>query len=118
MTKLLLILLIGLVFEAIGVVLLKKGITQVGEVKQVCVTEIVRVPAAHAFPAVLPHAHCFDASAPDATRRFANDYLTLVERVPVFKVSYAPDLARLPELAERILAAVDAARPLTSVLVS
>ena len=43
MAKLLLILLIGLVFEAVGVVLLKKGITQIGEVKQVCATEIVRV---------------------------------------------------------------------------
>ena len=43
MTKLLLILLIGLVFEATGVVLLKKGIAKVGEVKQVNVEEIVRV---------------------------------------------------------------------------
>ncbi len=43
MTKLLLILLIGLVFEAVGVVLLKKGVTKVGEVKQVCAAEIIRV---------------------------------------------------------------------------
>ena len=43
MAKLLLILLIGLVFEAAGVVFLKKGITQVGEVRQVCVAEIIRV---------------------------------------------------------------------------
>jgi drug/metabolite transporter (DMT)-like permease len=43
MAKLLLILLIGLVFEAVGVVLLKKGITQIGEVKQVCAAEIIRV---------------------------------------------------------------------------
>ena len=43
MAKLLLILLIGLVFEAAGVVFLKKGITQVGEVKQVSAAEIVRV---------------------------------------------------------------------------
>jgi len=43
MTKLLLILLIGLVFEAAGVVLLKKGITQVGEVKKVSAAEIARV---------------------------------------------------------------------------
>lgn len=43
MAKLLLILLIGLVFEAVGVVLLKKGITQVGEVKQVGAAEVVRV---------------------------------------------------------------------------
>jgi drug/metabolite transporter (DMT)-like permease len=43
MAKLLLILLIGLVFEAAGVVFLKKGITQVGEVKSVSVAEVVRV---------------------------------------------------------------------------
>jgi drug/metabolite transporter (DMT)-like permease len=43
MAKLLLILLIGLVFEAAGVVSLKKGITQIGEVKKVCATEIVRI---------------------------------------------------------------------------
>jgi drug/metabolite transporter (DMT)-like permease len=43
MAKLLLILLIGLVFEAAGVVFLKKGITQVGEVKKVSAAEIIRV---------------------------------------------------------------------------
>ena len=43
MAKLLLILLIGLVFEAAGVVFLKKGITQIGEVKAVSAAEIVRV---------------------------------------------------------------------------
>jgi drug/metabolite transporter (DMT)-like permease len=43
MAKLLLILLIGLVFEAIGVVCLKKGLTHIGEVKQINVTEIARV---------------------------------------------------------------------------
>src|SRR5882762_2607162 len=43
MAKLLLILLIGLVFEATGVVLLKKGITQVGEVKKIGTAEIIRV---------------------------------------------------------------------------
>ncbi len=43
MAKLLLILLIGLVFEAAGVVFLKKGITQVGEIKQISAAEIIRV---------------------------------------------------------------------------
>jgi len=43
MSKLLLILLIGLVFEAAGVVFLKKGITKVGEVKAVSAAEILRV---------------------------------------------------------------------------
>ncbi len=48
MIKLLLILLIGLVFESTGVVLLKKGITGVGEVKHVSATEIARVMKAGA----------------------------------------------------------------------
>ena len=43
MAKLLTILLIGLVFESAGVVLLKKGMTQVGEVKTISVGEIARV---------------------------------------------------------------------------
>jgi drug/metabolite transporter (DMT)-like permease len=43
MAKLLTILLIGLVFESAGVVLLKKGMTQVGEVKTISAAEIVRV---------------------------------------------------------------------------
>jgi drug/metabolite transporter (DMT)-like permease len=43
MAKLLLILLIGLTCEAAGVVLLKKGITQVGEIKQITPGEIGRV---------------------------------------------------------------------------
>ena len=43
MMKLIVILLIGLVFESTGVVLLKKGITQVGEIRQVNVAEVARV---------------------------------------------------------------------------
>ena len=43
MFKLLLILLIGLIFESTGVVLLKKGMTQIGEVKSVTATEVWRV---------------------------------------------------------------------------
>ncbi|HET7625397.1 MAG TPA: DMT family transporter [Verrucomicrobiae bacterium] len=43
MTKLLLILLIGLCFEAAGVTFLKKGLTQVGEIQKVSVSEIIRV---------------------------------------------------------------------------
>ena len=43
MAKLLLILIIGLVFEATGVVLLKKGIAGIGEVKPISLVEIIRV---------------------------------------------------------------------------
>jgi uncharacterized membrane protein len=43
MTKLLVILLIGLVCEAVGVVYLNKGLKQVGEVQKISVAEIARV---------------------------------------------------------------------------
>ena len=43
MIKLLLILLIGLVFESTGVVLLKKGMNQIGTVNQVSTAEMARV---------------------------------------------------------------------------
>src|SRR5947208_14316705 len=54
MAKLLLILLIGLIFEAAGVVRLKKGITQISVVQRISPAEIVRLVAAGAVnPTVL-----------------------------------------------------------------
>lgn len=49
MIKLLLILLIGLTFESTGVVLLKKGMSQIGDVKKISATEIARVVKAGAM---------------------------------------------------------------------
>jgi multidrug transporter EmrE-like cation transporter len=43
MTKLVLILLVGLVLEAIGVVLLSQGLHEIGEVKRISVGEISRI---------------------------------------------------------------------------
>jgi uncharacterized membrane protein len=43
MLRLLLILLVGLLFESAGIVLLKKGITEVGEAKSYQVSEMFRV---------------------------------------------------------------------------
>ncbi|PYJ56706.1 MAG: hypothetical protein DME24_21505 [Verrucomicrobia bacterium] len=48
MVKLLVILLFGLMFEAIGVVFLKQGLEQVGEIKQINTAEIARVVRAGA----------------------------------------------------------------------
>ncbi len=48
MMKLLVILLIGLVFESTGVVLLKKGMDKIGEMQRVSVGEILRVVKAGA----------------------------------------------------------------------
>jgi drug/metabolite transporter (DMT)-like permease len=43
MIKLLLILIVGLVFESTGVILLKKGITSVGDIHGVTASEIIRI---------------------------------------------------------------------------
>jgi len=43
MAKLLIILLIGLLFEAVGVVYLNKGLRQVGEVEKINIAEVLRV---------------------------------------------------------------------------
>jgi drug/metabolite transporter (DMT)-like permease len=43
MTKLVLILLVGLVLEAIGVVLLSQGLHEIGEVKRISAGEIARI---------------------------------------------------------------------------
>ncbi|HUL73813.1 MAG TPA: hypothetical protein VLT86_11965 [Vicinamibacterales bacterium] len=72
-------------------------------------TEVESVEPAHAFSTLLPHAHCFDVMDAGATGRFANDYLTLVEQTPVYALSYAPDLSRLPELIDAVLSTVEAA---------
>lgn len=48
MFKLLLILLVGLAFESTGVVLLKKGMNDIGEVKKITMAEVVRVTKAGA----------------------------------------------------------------------
>jgi uncharacterized membrane protein len=48
MFKLLSILLIGLVFESAGVVLLKKGMNRIGDVKSMSVVEVLRVVKAGA----------------------------------------------------------------------
>src|SRR5579864_6639026 len=48
MLKLLLILLIGLTFESTGVVLLKKGMSQIGDIKKVNAAEIARAVKAGA----------------------------------------------------------------------
>ncbi|PWU10914.1 MAG: hypothetical protein C5B50_24415 [Verrucomicrobia bacterium] len=43
MVKLLVILFIGLIFESTGIVLLKKGISNIGEVKSVTASEVARI---------------------------------------------------------------------------
>jgi drug/metabolite transporter (DMT)-like permease len=48
MLKFLIVLLIGLTFESIGVVMLKKGMEKIGDVKEVSVSEVTRIVKAGA----------------------------------------------------------------------
>ena len=49
MLKLLLILIVGLIFESAGVILLKKGMIHLGEMQSITVSEILRVAKAGVF---------------------------------------------------------------------
>ncbi|MFI5178409.1 MAG: hypothetical protein ACHQO8_07600 [Vicinamibacterales bacterium] len=71
------------------------------------IADVARLAPAQAFSALLPHAHSFDVTDAAATGRFANDYLTLAEQTPVYSLSYAPDLDRLPDLVQTVLCTVD-----------
>jgi hypothetical protein len=59
---------------------------------------ITPVPAASAFTALLPHAHCFDPHDRRETDRLVTDYLSLVEHVPVHRVAYRPSFGDIDAL--------------------
>jgi hypothetical protein len=74
-----------------------------------------RLSAAKAFPAVLSHAHCFDAADLIERRRMVSAYLTIVSRIPIYTLEYRPHFERLPQLIDAVLA-VAAAVPSTDPL--
>jgi hypothetical protein len=61
-----------------------------------------------AFVKLLNHAHCFDAVDPTHTRRLVNDYLGIIEHVPVFTLEYRPTFEDLPELTRAVAEAAKA----------
>jgi hypothetical protein len=69
---------------------------------------IMRLSPPRAFSSLLPHAHCFDVNAVEATRSLTTDYLTVAQAIPVFELSYSPDLERLPELMHAIVSSAAA----------
>lgn len=87
-----------------GVVLLHQDATLV----ETCRHE--RVSSSDAFTALLPHAHCFDLNDPAAVGRFVSDYWTLLERVPVYAVTYRPDFSMLSAVVARTRALFDNSR--------
>ncbi|HYN10690.1 MAG TPA: hypothetical protein VES67_25120 [Vicinamibacterales bacterium] len=63
-----------------------------------------RVRPTAAFPALVTHAHSFDPDEPVAARQFADDYLSVAARVPVFSLSYHPNVARLAHVLTAVTA--------------
>jgi hypothetical protein len=75
---------------------------------------VERVTPERAFAALLPHAYCFDTTAPEETRRLVDDYMRVADRVPIVSLTYAPDFARFSGVVDRVLETVDGLRSPTS----
>ena len=67
--------------------------------------EVKPLAPAHAFKALLDHAHCFEPENPVERRRLLANYLDVSTRVSVFKVTFAPGLEALDTLLDRMLVA-------------
>jgi len=78
---------------------------------------VERVPQHRAFASVLTHAHSFDPEGPEEAARLAADYLDIVERTPVFRVTYVPDFSRLQVLLEAVSDHLTGAHPVASTVI-
>jgi len=65
--------------------------------------DVRRIGPPQAFAQVLAHAHVFDRSNPADSERLVHHYLALVERTPVFAVTYRPGLDALPDLVDALM---------------
>jgi hypothetical protein len=63
---------------------------------------IERVRATAAFLVLVSHAHSFDPDEPAMARQFAEDYLNVAGRVPVYSLRYHPDVGRLAEVIDEV----------------
>lgn len=64
--------------------------------------ELRPLTASEFFTAVLPHAYCFSLASLARKRRMMRQYLEFGSRVRTFRIRFAPDLARLPSVLDRI----------------
>jgi hypothetical protein len=64
--------------------------------------ELRRLGSAEAFTAVLEHAYCFTLEEAETKRRMMRQYLSLVAKVPVFRLSYPTGLDHLPAIVAEI----------------
>jgi hypothetical protein len=72
--------------------------------------EVGRLPPAQAFPAVLTHAYCFSLRDDARKRRMLRHYLDFSVRVPVFRVRFPAGLEHIPEILDRLVESVEAAK--------
>jgi hypothetical protein len=63
---------------------------------------IARLTGAHALTAVLPHAHVFDPNDRGRNRVMVEDYLLLVECVPVYAVAFQPGREAWPAVLDAL----------------
>jgi hypothetical protein len=72
-----------------------------------------RIPPAEAFAAVLEHAYCFDLEGAPRRRDTAEQYLDLVDRVPVFELRFRTGLQHLEAILDEVERAIapDAVAP-------
>lgn len=61
-----------------------------------------RIAPVQAFSALVTHARCFDEGDAAHTRRLIDDYLAIVEDVPVFALRYPPHFGQLQDLLDLI----------------
>lgn len=69
--------------------------------------DVSRLSGSAALLAVLPHAHVFDQSDLDRTRRMADAFLSLVDRVPVHAVQFRPGPEAWPVVLDRVGELID-----------
>ena len=82
-----------------------------------------RVLPVQAFATLVTHARCFDEADRAHTRQLVEDYLAIVETVPVFALRYPPQFGQLPTLVTRLselcrslgVSPLDIGRPLVAI---
>jgi hypothetical protein len=66
------------------------------------VVELERLRSVEAFPALLPHAYCFSIEHAERNRRMIDEYLRLVEKVPIWCLRFRPSLGHLSQMLDGI----------------
>jgi hypothetical protein len=72
-----------------------------------CPVEIVRLTSSRALLRILPHAHCFGFHNSVRKRRMSQNYLKLIDRIPVLAIRMRAGLVNLPVVLNAIEASVN-----------